>query len=170
MRILGIDPGTWRMGIGIIETQGSRYQLVHAEVITVRDKKASLPQRLRQIHETLRERIRLHKPEVVALENVFFHKDLSSVIKIGEARACAMLAAAELNLEVMEYPPTRVKQAVSGNGRATKEQVQQMVKTLLSLKAVEAEDSSDALALAICHAHSCQGAGARKLKELLAAK
>lgn len=156
MRILGVDPGTWKTGIGIIETQGSRYQLIHTEVITVRDKSLDVPKRLRQIFHALRECILEYRPEVLALENVFYHKDVTAVVKIGEARACAMLAAAEQNIEVIEYPPTRIKQAVSGNGRATKEQVQHMIKTLLNLKVVVAEDGADALAVAICHAHSAK--------------
>jgi crossover junction endodeoxyribonuclease RuvC len=168
MRILGVDPGTWKTGVGIIETQGSRYQLVHTEVVTIREKDWPLPKRLRFIYEALQARIKEYKPEVLALENVFYHKDISAVVKIGEARACAMLAAAEQNIEVVEYPPARIKQAVSGNGRATKDQVQHMIKTLLNLKIAPPSDGADALSVAICHAHSSQGAAARNLKQLLA--
>ncbi len=153
MRILGVDPGTWKTGVGIIETQGNRYQLVFETVIAV---KGDLPiaKRLLQIYQGITACIREHKPEVVALENVFFGKDLQAMVKIGEARSCAMLAAAEQNLEVVEYPPARVKQAVSGNGRATKEQIQHMIKTLLGLKEAPKADSADALAVAICHVHT----------------
>lgn len=155
MRILGVDPGTWRTGVGIIEIEGrgGRYQLLHTEVIAVLE---NLPvsKRLQQIYQGLQARIREYRPGVLALENVFFHKDITAVVKIGEARACAMLAAAEQNIEVVEYPPARIKQAVSGNGRATKEQMQHMVKTLLNLKTLPAPDSADALAVAICHGHS----------------
>jgi crossover junction endodeoxyribonuclease RuvC len=94
-----------------------------------------------------------YKPDSVALENVFYAKDVSAMVKIGEARACAMLAAAECGIEIAEYPPARVKQAVSGNGRATKEQIQHMIKTLLGLKSLPKPDSADALAVAFCHAH-----------------
>jgi crossover junction endodeoxyribonuclease RuvC len=153
MRILGVDPGTWRTGVGIIETQGNRYQLVHTEVITVREKQEKISGRLLQIYRKLSEAIKTHRPEVVALENVFYGKDITAMVKVGEARACAMLAAAEAGLEVLEYAPTRVKQAVSGNGRATKEQVQHMIKTLLGLKTLPFPDSADALAIAICHIH-----------------
>ena len=152
MRVLGVDPGTWKTGVGIIETQGSRYQLIHTEVLTAGEG-LPLPKRLRLIYEGLRARIREYQPEVLALENVFYHKDLSAVVKIGEARACAMLAASELGIDVIEYPPARVKQSVSGNGRATKEQVQHMVKTLLNLSELPSTDSADALAVAICHLH-----------------
>ena len=150
MRILGVDPGTWRTGIGIIETQGSRYQHIHSEVIAVKED-WPISKRLLVIYQALTERIREHKPDVVALENVFFGKDVSALVKIGEARACAMLAAAAENLEVIEYPPARVKQAVTSNGRATKEQVQYMIKMLLNLKTAPPADSADALAVAICH-------------------
>lgn len=153
MRILGVDPGTWKTGIGVIETQGNRYQLVFESVIAV---KGNLPiaKRLLQIYQALVKCIRDYKPEVLALENVFFGKDLQAMVKIGEARSCAMLAAAESNIDVVEYPPARVKQAVSGNGRATKEQVQHMIKTLLNLKEAPKSDSADALAVAICHVHA----------------
>ena len=168
MRILGVDPGTWKTGVGIIETQGSRYQLIHLEVITVQEK-LPLPKRLQQIYEGLQERIREYRPDVLALENVFYHKDISAVVKIGEARACAMLAAAQQHIEVAEYPPARIKLAVSGNGRATKDQIQHMIKTLLNLKVAAPQDASDALAVAICHAHYAKSATGKALKELLAA-
>lgn len=153
MRVLGIDPGTWRTGIGVIETQGNRYQLVHESVIAVKGN-PPIAKRLLQIYQGIKACMQEYKPEVLALENVFYGKDLQAMVKIGEARSCAMLAAAEQNIEVLEYPPARVKQAVSGNGRATKEQVQHMIKTLLSLKEAPKADSADALAVAICHAHT----------------
>ena len=169
MRILGVDPGTWNTGVGIIETQGSRYQLIHTEVIAIRAK-TPIAERLLEIYRTLLARIREYKPEALALENVFYHKDISAVMKIGQARACAMLAAADQNIEVIEYPPARIKQAVSGNGRATKDQVQHMIKTLLNLKTLPAPDSADALATAICHAHYARSSRAqRSLKNLAAA-
>ena len=152
MRILGVDPGTWRTGVGVVTAQGNRYQTLHSEVITIRQK-LQIPERLSQIHKSLREVIQLFQPEVVALENVFFGKDVQAMVKIGEARACAMLAASEYGVPVVEYPPARVKQAVSGNGRATKEQIQHMVKTLLNLKELPPPDAADALAVAICHLH-----------------
>ena len=153
MRVLGVDPGTWKTGVGIIETQGPGYRLVFESVIAV---KGNLPlaKRLLQIYQGILACIGEHKPEVLALENVFFGKDLQAMVKIGEARSCAMLAAAQQNIEVIEYPPARVKQAVCGNGRATKEQVQQMIKTLLGLKTIPKADSADALAAAICHVHA----------------
>ena len=158
MRILGVDPGTHRTGVGVIESQGNRYRMLHAEVIAPAAK-LSLPQRLFKIHEALRIVIAEFRPEAVAIENVFYGKDLQAMVKIGEARACAMLAASEEKVPVIEYAPARIKQSVSGNGRATKEQVQHMVKTLLSLSAIPQSDSADALAVALCHLHT----GTRKL-------
>ncbi len=151
-RILGVDPGTWRTGVGLVDVTGSRYKLVHAEVVTV-TQKIPLAQRLLIIFRSLSQIIREHRPEVLALENIFYHKNLRAMIKIGEARAAAMLSASEQGIPVVEYLPTRVKQAVTGNGRASKEQVQQMVRRLLDLREGMAFDASDALAVAICHAH-----------------
>ena len=153
MRILGVDPGTWRTGAGLIETKGSGYIEIHSRVITVKDKKLPIPGRLHIIYKALLEVIREHRPEVLALEKFFFGKDFEALVRVGEARACAMLAASECGIEVIEYAPMQVKRSVTGNGHATKPQIQHMVKTLLSLREVPPPDSADALALAICHAH-----------------
>ena len=160
MRILGVDPGTWRTGAGIIESQGSSYKLLHFEVIEVKQKTTPLADRLHKIYQSLTQIIQTHRPEILALENVFYGKDLQAMVKIGEARACAMLAASGHGISVVEYPPARVKQSVSGNGRATKEQIQHMIKVLLNLKTPPPVDGSDALAVAICHLHSCNQASA----------
>lgn len=162
MRILGVDPGTYRTGAGIIESAGSSYKLIHFEVIRPAAK-LSLAQRLSNIHQALTSLIKAHQPAVLALENVFFGKDVQAMVKIGEARACAMLAASAHGIDVIEYAPTRVKQSVSGSGRATKEQVQHMVKTLLNLKELPQEDGADALAVAICHFHSSKNPVLREL-------
>ena len=153
MRVLGIDPGTYRMGVGILEAQGSRYELVAFESVQI-SKKLSLPERLKEIRKSVGDFIGRYTPDVVALENVFFGKDVRALVKIGEARAAAMLAAAERALPVIEYPPARVKEAISGNGRASKIQVQQMVKHLLKLKTAPPVDAADALAVAFCHIQS----------------
>ena len=112
MRIIGIDPGTFKTGAGIIETQGSSYKLLHFEVIKPQAKK-TIVQRLGCIHQLLSEIIEKFRPEVMALESVFFGKDVQAMVKIGEARAFAMLAASAVGIDVVEYPPARVKQAVS---------------------------------------------------------
>lgn len=152
MRVLGVDPGTWNTGVGLIEGQGNRYHLLHFETISVK-KKSTVSVRLSQIYRTLLEIIRKYPPDVLALENVFYAKDVCATVRIGEARACAMLAASESGVDIVEYSPARVKQSVSGNGRASKAQVQHMVKTLLNLSDVPPADSADALAVAICHLH-----------------
>lgn len=153
MRILGVDPGTWHTGIGVIEAEGSRYRLLHFEVIQ-QDRNAPLSARLKKIYDGVSEVLRVYEPSVLALENIFFGRDLRAMVKIGEARACAMLAAAQRGVEVVEYPPARVKQAVSGSGKATKEQVQFMIQKLLGLKTPPPADGSDALAAALCHLHT----------------
>lgn len=152
MKILGVDPGTWRTGVGFIEASSNSYKLIYSQTITLRE---SLPisERLLTIYQNLLSLIEKFKPEALALENIFYSKNIRSMLKIGEARACAMLAAAAKSIPVAEYPPATVKQAVTGNGRASKEQIQAMVKTLLGLKTSLPPDSADALAVAICHAH-----------------
>lgn len=150
MRVLGIDPGTLRMGVGVIECEGSCYQLVTFESIEF-SRRLPLAGRLKEIHQSVLGFIERYLPDVVALENVFFGKNVRSLVKMGEARASAMLAAVERKIPVVEYPPARVKQAISGNGRASKIQVQQMVKHLLRLKSVPPVDAADALAVALCH-------------------
>lgn len=148
-----MDPGTRRTGVGVIESERNDYRLLHFEVITVKE---SLPiaERLRLIYQSLSKIILQHRPDVLALENIFYGKDIRAMVKIGEARACAMLAASEQGIGVIEYPPARVKQSISGNGKATKEQIQHMVKTLLNLETLPPADGADALAVAICHLHS----------------
>ena len=153
MRVLGIDPGTIRIGLGVLESQGKRYQLVGFESVAM-TKNLSLPERLKEIYAAVQKSIERYLPEVVELENVFFGKDVRALVKIGEARASAMLAAADRKIPVVEYPPARIKQAISGNGRASKIQVQQMVKFLLQLKTPPPTDAADALAAAFCHLQS----------------
>lgn len=153
MRVLGIDPGTLRMGVGVIEREGSRYRLLAFDSVGFR-RDLPLADRLKEIQRAVGGFIERYLPDVVALENVFFGKNVRSLVKMGEARASAMLAAAERKIPVVEYPPARVKQAISGNGRASKTQVQQMVKHLLRLKSAPPVDAADALATALCHLHT----------------
>ena len=153
MKIVGVDPGTWHTGVGIIDVRGSQYSLCHVEVIHV-PKKMQLCGRLRHIYRALSDILDRVSPEVMSLENVFFCRDVQALVKIGEARACAMLAASEKEIPVVEYPPARVKQAVAGNGRATKDQIRHMVRRLLNLRDMPCEDGADALAAAICHVHA----------------
>lgn len=153
MRVLGIDPGTIRMGVGVLETGGNCPHVVAFESIAL-SPKGTLPEKLKEIFERVRQFVETYRPDVMALENVFFGKNVSSLVKIGEARASAMLAAAQNEVPVVEYPPARVKQAISGNGQASKVQVQKMIKLLLGLPEPPPVDAADALAVAWCHLNS----------------
>ncbi len=155
MRVMGVDPGTHRTGFGVLETSGRDYKLVICGTIRA-SSKDPIAKRLLHIFESLQKNIQSYQPDVMALETLFFAKDIQAVERIGEARACAMLAASKQGIEVIEYAPTEVKKSVTGNGRASKEQVQFMVKRLLNLKEAPAIDASDALAIAMCHIHSAK--------------
>lgn len=150
---MGIDPGTIRMGVGILDGNRAQCQVVAFESIGVRAL-LPLPERLKEFHASIQDFIDRFQPEVMALENVFFGKDVRALVKMGEARGSVMLAAASRGIPVVEYPPARIKEAVSGNGRASKIQIQQMMKHLLRLQAVPPVDAADALAVALCHLHS----------------
>ena len=153
MRVAGIDPGTIQTGIGILEqSESGKFVLIHAETIKINAEKP-LVKRLHEIYNRLRESLKIYKPDVVAIENIFFSKDFKAAVKIGEARAVAILAAVEMSIPVEEYPPARIKQAICGSGRAQKTQIQFMIKQLLRLKEEPSPDSADALAVAICHFH-----------------
>jgi crossover junction endodeoxyribonuclease RuvC len=130
---------------------GSRPRLIAAGAIRLRGE--GLPERLKLLHEALQELIATHQPQVLAVETVFHGRSFDSVLKVGEARGVALLAAALHGLEVREYSPAEVKKTVTGNGRASKQQVQRMVARLLDLKtAPEPSDVADALAVAFCYA------------------
>jgi len=143
------------MGFGILDSNGQNYKLVICGTIRAAVKDP-IAKRLLHMFESLQKNMQGYQPDVVALESLFFAKDIRAVERIGEARACAMLAASKQGIEVIEYAPTEVKKSVTGNGRATKEQVQFMVKRLLNLKEAPALDASDALAIAMCHIHSAK--------------
>lgn len=153
MRVLGVDPGTIQLGVAVLEETGNRVEAVAFETVKI-SKHLPLPARLKQVYETIQEKISEYAPEVVAIENVFFGKDVRALVKMGEARACAILAAEQKGIPVVEYPPARVKQAVSGNGRASKVQVQNMMRHILHLKTLPGEDAADALAVALCYVQS----------------
>ncbi len=156
MRIFGIDPGADRTGYGCVETDGSRHRIVTCGAITA-PASASFPDKLLQIHQRLAELLRQCRPESVAIESLFFAVNVKSALKLGHARGVAMLAAVEAGVAVVEYTPAEIKRAVVGYGRAEKPQVQQMVKLILGLPAVPTpHDAADALAVAICHAHTAR--------------
>ena len=153
MRIAGVDPGTIQTGVGIIEDNGKQAALVFSKTVHAGRVK-SIAARLEIIYTELKSIFAEWKPEVVALENVFYQKDFKAAVKVGEARAAAMLAANANGIEVVEYPPARVKQSICGNGRATKDQVQYMVRHILNFRGPLNADSADAIAVALCHSHS----------------
>lgn len=168
MLILGIDPGTRIIGYGIIQTE-PKTKVITYGVIKTQDalpKKSqpanpyatseatTLATRLLRIYQQILKIIKEHQPDQMAIETVFFSLDAQATIKIGEARGVALLAAATTTTPVFEYAPTEVKKSVTGNGRADKVQVAEMVKNILKLdKIPKPYDASDALAIAICHAH-----------------
>jgi crossover junction endodeoxyribonuclease RuvC len=152
MRVLGIDCGTEITGYGVIESDGRRHELLAAGVIRTRPEE-SLQQRLRMISEGLREVIARWSPALAAVETVFHHVNSKTVIKLAHARGVALLALADSNVPAGEYSPLEVKRSVVGYGRAEKEQVQLMVRSLLNLpQQIASKDAADALAVAICHA------------------
>ena len=154
MRVFGIDPGSDRTGYGCVETDGSRHRIVVCGAITA-PVPARFPDKLLLIHSRLADLLQQCRPDCVAIENVFHSVNVRSALKLGHARGVAMLAAVEAGLSVVEYTPAEIKRAVVGYGRAEKAQVQHMVKLLLGLAAVPSpHDAADALAVAICHAHS----------------
>lgn len=153
MRIFGIDPGSVRTGYGCVETDGTRHRLVTCGALSLPGE--SLPNRLRAIHDGLLAALRAAKPECVAIESLFYARNVKSALVLGHARGVAVLAAVEAGVPVIEYSPAEIKVAVTGHGRAEKPQMQRMVKLLLGLDAVPTpHDAADALAIAICHAHS----------------
>ena|SRR5215469_11037920 len=160
MRVFGIDCGTEFTGYGVVELDNSARapRLVHLTAGTIRlSKKEKTPQRLAKVYNELIALMALHRPEVVAIEEVFFSANAKSALKLGQVRGVAMLAAATCGLPVAEYAPLFIKNSVVGYGLAAKEQVQFMVTRLLELDRVpESPDAADALAIAICHIHTAQ--------------
>lgn len=153
MKILGIDPGTRITGYGLIEQQGNR--LIHIDNGAIFTKvENGLALRLQTIYDGLCRIIREHSPDAVAVEEIFVAQNARSALKLGHARGAALLAGVNHDIEVFEYSALQVKSAVVGYGKASKGQVQQMVRVLLNLPEIAQEDASDALAVAICHANS----------------
>jgi len=158
VRVFGVDPGSRRTGYGCIETDGTRHRLVACGAVTP-PPGASFPERLMAIHRELGRLLRRHRPDCVAVESVFHAANVRSALTLGQARGVALLAAVEAGYPLVEYAPAEVKLAVVGYGRAEKRQVGEMVRLLLGLvEAPAPNDASDALAVAICHVHSCGGA------------
>lgn len=148
--VLGIDPGSKFTGYGLVAKDGTKLRLVAAGRIATHAS-APLSHRLGQVFAGLEEVLQQFAPDVVSVEDIFFAKNVRSAVRLGHVRGVAFLAAARAGLEVFEYPPATIKQAVVGYGRADKKQVGLMVKQILGVKGELAEDAADALAAAICH-------------------
>lgn len=154
MIILGIDPGLAIVGYGVIDFTGNRYKVLdYGSIIT--EANIYFPERLKRIYDEMSILIDKYEPEDLAIEELFFNKNVKTAIKVGQARGVEVLCAKNKGLNIYEYTPLQIKQAVVGYGRAEKRQVQEMVKMLLNLKEIpKPDDTADALAVAICHS-SC---------------
>jgi len=154
LRILGIDPGIAIVGFGFIDKNGSKLTPVqYGSIQTQAHTEQSY--RLKQVYEAMLELIDTYKPDALGIEKLFFNRNVTTALTVGEARGVILLAAEQRGLPIGEYTPLQVKQAIVGYGKAEKKQVQEMVKLFLKLQAVpKPDDVADALAIAICHAHS----------------
>lgn len=151
MIILGIDPGVAIVGYGIIELDGNKYRAIDYGCIRT-DSDILFPDRLKIIYDELSLLIDKYKPRDMAIEEIFFNKNAKTALKVGQARGVEILSAVNKGLEIYEYTPLQIKQAIVGYGRAEKQQVQEMVRLLLNLKEIpKPDDVADALAVAICH-------------------
>ena len=152
MRILGIDPGSHVTGYGMIERKGNYLRhLLHGEIKAKKD--SPLSETLISVYQQLSDVIRQNEPQAMALENIFYGKNVRSLIKQAQVRGVVIFAGANAGLPVFEYSPLEIKKAVVGYGRAEKTQVQVMVKAILKLPDIPPADAADALATAICHAN-----------------
>jgi crossover junction endodeoxyribonuclease RuvC len=152
--VLGIDPGTAATGYGVVQREGSRLTALDYGCLETLPTQ-QLPVRLLEIHRAVTELILTHKPECLGVERLFFNKNVQTAFAVGQARGVVLLAAAEHGLPVFEYGPHEVKLAVTGYGRAQKDQVQKMVQAVLGMSVLpKPDDAADALAVAICLAHA----------------
>ncbi len=154
MIIIGIDPGYAIVGIGVVEYVGNKFRTIEYGAITTPAKMATT-ERLKRIYAGISEYADKYKPDAVAIEELFFNSNQKTAINVAQARGAILAAAANKDIAIYEYTPLQVKQSVTGYGRADKKQIQTMVKMLLGLNAIpKPDDAADALAIAICHAHS----------------
>ena len=150
MLVLGIDPGTRFLGWGLVRSVGNRLEHLDHGVVRAGESRP-LPERLVRIDAALSELVAKHRPAESSVESMFFHKDAQAAAKLGHARGVVLLNLARHSVPIAEYPPARVKLTVTGNGRASKDQVAMMIKTLLNLDAPPPSDAADALAIAVTH-------------------
>ncbi len=164
MRILGIDPGYAIVGYGVLDYDNNKFTVVNYGAITT---EAGTPfeQRLAEIYDDMNSLFELFKPDCMSIERLYFTNNKTTGIDVAQARGVITLSAAQHNVEIYEYTPLQVKQAVVGYGRAEKHQVQEMVKNILRLKECpKPDDTADAVALAICHGHSSGSSLSRILR------
>jgi len=153
MTILGLDPGTAATGYGVIKKQSELRAIDYGCIRT--SPQFSTAERLKETHQQIAKLIKKHRPDIIAVEDIFFFKNLKTAIKVSQARGVALLSASQAKIPIAEYTPLQIKQAVTSYGRADKSQVQKMVKVLLNLKEIpKPDDAADALAVAICCANS----------------
>ena len=152
MLILGVDPGSSVTGFGLVDNVSGKLIYCHDEQLKL-PVRADIGGKLAQLYDCTAALIEKYKPGQLAVEGIFYGSNVKSMLVLGQARGAVMVAAARHGLKIFEYPPTTVKQTVAGYGRATKDQVQHMVKLLLQIKQVSGEHAADALAIAICHHH-----------------
>ncbi len=154
MIIIGIDPGTAITGYGIINSEADNLKIIDYGCILT-EQSLTTAERLKEADRQFVKLIKKYKPEKIAVEDIFFFKNAKTVIKVSQARGVILFRASKMMIPVVEYTPLQVKQAVTGYGRADKNQVQQMVKNILNLKEIpKPDDAADALAVAICCAHT----------------
>lgn len=164
MIIIGIDPGIAITGYGVVEYKNNRFRAIdYGAVLT--SPKSTMPERIEIIYDSLGRIFKNYNPEAVAFEELFFNQNVKTALIVGQARGAAVLSAQKLGLNIYEYTPLQVKQAVTGYGRADKKQIQQMVKLLLNLKEIpKPDDVADALAIAMCHGNSSHVGDMFKIK------
>ena len=166
MRILGIDPGYGITGFGLVDAQRGQFQLLRCGAITT-PAGMDFSARLEIIYEDMRQLLKVAQPDVVAIEELFFGHNVTTGIGVAQSRGVILLAIRQAGLEVFQYKPMQVKQAVVGYGNATKHQVQDMTKRLLRLQAMpKPDDAADAIAIALCHGRSATSLLARAQKQL----
>lgn len=163
-RALGVDPGTARMGYAVVSSEGHDLVLLTVGILET-SSQSPLPERLRDLYGGILRIIDEHHPTELAVEELFFNRNVQSALSVGQARGVVLLAAAQRGLAVSGYTPLQVKLAVTGFGRARKEQIQEMIRVLLHLNTIpRPDDAADAAALAVCHLNSAAG---RELMEQL---
>lgn len=156
MRILGIDPGFAITGYSIVDYIGNKFTLITSGAITTKAG-VSFPLRLTKIFDDLNTIIEEYKPDAISVEELFFNQNTKTAIQVAEARGVVLIVGCKKNIPTFEYTPLQIKQAVVGYGRADKTQVQKMIKTIINVDELpKLDDTTDSIAAAICHAHSCK--------------